>query len=117
MTDLRDLSRLPVDQSYWDGLEARIMADLGPRVREASGAQSAWWAPLAASAWPLVGLAAAAGLATLIILPPRSTEPTSVAIWMLRPPAENPTLQAFVSAPSPPSLATLVIPPYTGERR
>jgi hypothetical protein len=35
---------------------------------------SGWWAPLTAHAWTLAGLAAAAALACLLLVPPRAVE-------------------------------------------
>lgn len=52
---LRALYAAPADESYWDGLEARVLARLG---RDSDGA--VWWGALAAMMRP--GLAAAAAL-------------------------------------------------------
>jgi hypothetical protein len=74
MTDFRELSRLPKDRGYWTALERRIVYELRPLLRDAAEAGSAWWGPLASRAWRLGALAAAVGLAALIILPPRAVE-------------------------------------------
>ena len=63
MSDLRDLSELPDDPAYWNGLEKRIVAGLGPRIQAAPP----WWAPLAARAWTLGGLAAAAVIVAMLL--------------------------------------------------
>jgi hypothetical protein len=110
MTESRDLSRLPVDQTYWDGLEAKIMADLGPLVRAAAEPRPTWFGPLAARAWRLSGLAIAAGVAALILAPPRLAESAAAPTGLLRLPADDPTITAFVAAPAPPALASLVLP-------
>ena len=108
MTDLRDLSRLPVDPGYWDDLAARITGELGPRVRDAAR-RPAWWAPLAARAWPLGGLACAALLAALLLVPPRPAESTAATTGLLRPPPGDSAVAAFVRATAPPGLTSLVL--------
>jgi hypothetical protein len=108
VTEFRDLSRLPVDQTYWEDLEARIMADLGPRVREAR-ARPTWFAPLAARAGRLGGFAIAAGVAALILMPSRPATPVGAPIGLLRLPANDPTITAFVEAPAPPTIESLVL--------
>ncbi|MGH7719294.1 MAG: hypothetical protein ACREON_10680 [Gemmatimonadaceae bacterium] len=109
MNDLRDLTRLPVDEGYWKGLEEKIMAELGPRVREAAGGRRGWWAPLAAHAVGLGGLALAASLAALILLP-RADVQKAGPLRLLGVPDNDPVLAAFVSASAPPPLTSLVLP-------
>jgi hypothetical protein len=109
MTEFRDLSRLPADQSYWDSLEARINAELAPLVRAAADRKPVWWRPLAARAWVLGGLAAAAAVAALLLVPSRSAgEPTNPT-GLLRPPDDDPALVAFLSAREPPDVAALML--------
>ena len=108
MSEFRELSKLPKDPEYWDRLEAKITAELGPLVRALPETRPEWWAPLATRAWALGGLAAAAGLAALFLVPPR-TAPAAAPAGLLRLP-DNPALVAFVSAPEPPSLAALMVP-------
>ncbi|MGH7471550.1 MAG: hypothetical protein ACRENP_26660, partial [Longimicrobiales bacterium] len=91
MTDFRDLSRLPVDPSYWDDLEARIMADLGPRVQQGIAPGPAWWAPLASRAGALCALAFAASLAALLLVPARPPEPAVISTGFLRLPQDERT--------------------------
>jgi hypothetical protein len=110
MTDLRDLSRLPEDSGYWDGLEARIMADVGPHVRARADRRPVLLAPLASRAWGLGGLAAAATLVAVLLAPPRSSDGGPASAGLLRLPTDDPTLRAFVSAPAPPPLVSLVVP-------
>jgi hypothetical protein len=109
MSEYRDLSRLPVNQDYWDGLEARISAGLGPRVRAAAAARRTWWAPSGAGAWASGSLAAAAVIAALSLAPPREPATESKLPGLLRPPRADPALVEFVASPSPPSLGWLVI--------
>ena len=109
MTEFRDLSRLPVDQTYWEDLEARIMADLGPQVRASRGTGETWLAPIAARAWRLGGLAIAAGLAALMLVPARAQERVTPS-GLLRLPSDDATIAAFVEAASPPAIASLVLP-------
>ena len=116
MTEFRDLSRLPVDQSYWDGLEAKITAELGPLVRQVGSRKPGWLSPLAARAWVLGGLAVAAAIAALLLVPSRSLDSTGNPAGLLRLPENDPTLVAFVSAPVPPALAVLVLSPAGGDR-
>jgi hypothetical protein len=108
MTEFQDLSKLPADAKYWESLEARIMAYVGSRTRGTT-ARSSGWSPLAARAWGLGGLAAAAALAALLLMPGRSA-PTSNAAGLLSLPEGDPALRALVSASSPPSLAALMLP-------
>jgi hypothetical protein len=114
MSEFRELSKLPDDQAYWNTLEARITAELSPEVRSLPLARPDWWAPLAKRAWALGGLAAAAGLAALLLVPPRA-RPAAPSTGLLRLP-DNPGLIAFVSAPEPPNLASLMIPSSPSER-
>lgn len=117
MTDFRDLSRLPRDEGYWKALEERIVGELGPRVREARGARPGWWEPLATRAWSLGMLAAAAGLAALLVLPPRAPERPANPAGLLRLPEDDPALVAVLTAPRPPRLASMVIPQAPGGER
>ena len=113
MSEFQELSKLPKDPEYWDRLEARITAELGPLVRGLPETRPEWWAPLATRALALGGLAAAAALAALLLVPPR-TRPTPTT-GLLRLP-DNPALIAIVSAPEPPKLASLMIPSSRSER-
>src|SRR5262245_19210621 len=106
MSDLRDLSKLPEDPSYWDDLEKRIVSGLGARVPEAA----AWWRPLAASAWGLGALAAAAAIGAVVLLPARNGE-RPVNAGLLQLPASDPAFVKFVAAPTPPRAGTLLLPP------
>jgi hypothetical protein len=108
MTEFRDLSRLPADQHYWDQLESRITGELGPLVRE-SVRRPAWWSPLARRAWWLGGIAAAAALGALWLLPARPSPGAAAPSGFLKPPDNDPTLVAFVAAPSPPSVGALML--------
>jgi hypothetical protein len=112
VTDLRNLSSLPDDREYWDDLEARVMADLGSKVRARTTTQPSW-APLARGAWRLGGLAAAAAIATLLFAPARSADATAAIVnpaGLLRLPPGDPALRAFVQAAEPPPLAWLLLP-------
>ena len=103
MKKLRDLSRLPEDQGYWDRLEARIAGKMG---RRAAG-QLDWWSPLATRAMGLTGLAAAAGIAAMLIMPPRAQDRRVNPTVLFRLP-DDPTMKTFLSSPRPPSLASLL---------
>jgi hypothetical protein len=105
MSDLRDLSKLPEDAAYWDELETRIVSGLGPRVPEAT----AWWRPLASSAWGLSALAAAAAIGAILLLPARNGE-RAVHAGLLQLPASDPGFVKFVAAPAPPRAGTLLLP-------
>jgi hypothetical protein len=104
MSEFRELSRLPEDPEYWESLQARVMSGLPER--SPLGAAPRWWAPLADRAWGLGGLAAAAALAALLLVPDRPT-PDGLALLSL--PAEAPEVRALVSAPAPPSIASLML--------
>jgi hypothetical protein len=107
MTEFPDLSRLPDDEEYWERLEARVLAGLG-----APGAlpPAEWWAPLAGRAYALGAVAAAAATLALLLLPPRSVEPSAPPTGILRPPVDDPELAAFLSAPEPPTIGALMLP-------
>ncbi|MEX2283805.1 MAG: hypothetical protein WEE89_15070 [Gemmatimonadota bacterium] len=109
MSEYRDLSRLPEDQAYWDDLESRVMAGLQDEIIPAEPA--GLWAPLAGRALALGGLAAAAALAALLLVPARTTQQVMTA-GLLRLPENDPMVAAFVSAAAPPSLTTLM---FSGE--
>ena len=115
MSELRDWSKLPEEQVYWDRLEARIVSELAPEVHSLPERKTDWWAPISARAWALGGLAAAAGLAAILLLPPRSpaTPPSSTGLFTL--PGSDPATLALVSANEPPALASLLFSPT--ERR
>ena len=107
MSDLRDLSELPDDPAYWDGLEKRIVAGLGPRVQ---AAPTTWWAPLAARAWTLGGLAAAAAVAALLLMPARAEPSVVTEAGLLLLPESDPAFVSFVSSPRPPAVGSLLLP-------
>ena len=137
MSEYRDLSRLPDDDAYWAALESRITGELGPRIREGAsdpggapvalgGARDArdvrvrddagWWAPLEQRAWRLAGLAIAAGLAAVLLLPrdPSPSSTDAAGTIALGPAAfllpTDPALAAPLASARPPSIATLVLP-------
>ena len=107
MSDFRDLSELPGDQAYWDDLEQRIVGGLGPR---AQAVPAAWWAPLAARAWTLGGLAAAAAIAAIVLMPARDAGRASTEPGLLLLPDSDPAFVSFVSAPRPPAVGSLLLP-------
>jgi hypothetical protein len=115
MTEFRDLSKLPTNQEYWNRLEARITGELAPTVHALASARPNWWTPVATRAWALGGLAVAAGIAALLLLPPRALE-DPVPSGLLRMPDDDPALIAFVSAAEPPALASLMIPSSSSGR-
>lgn len=117
MMDFRELSRLPKDPGYWKGLEERIVAELGPRVRDAAEARAGWWAPLAARAWSLGALAAAAGLAALLVLPPRAAERQASPAGLLRLPEDDPALAALLAGSEPPELASMLVARWREEEQ
>jgi subtilisin family serine protease len=110
MTDFRDLSRLPDDPAYWAELEARMLAATGD-VGAATGAVRPWWSTLGQRAGTLVGLAAAAGIATLLLVPARPAVEAVPAVTMLGSAIADPTLARFVAAPAPPAIANLLVDP------
>ncbi|MGH7561494.1 MAG: hypothetical protein ACRENB_10785 [Gemmatimonadales bacterium] len=107
--EFRDLSKLPADRRYWDALESRITADLASELHSLAGRSSGWWGPVARRAGVLAGLAVAAGIAALFLVPARPTERAVAPTGILRAPEDDPAMIAFVTAPEPPSLASLVI--------
>jgi hypothetical protein len=115
MNEFRELSRLPEDQEYWDRLEARITADLAPAVHSLATQRPDWWAPVATRAWGLGGLAVAAGLAALLLVPARTLDAPSPT-GLLRVPDGDPATIAFLSAPAPPPLAFLMFPSSRSDR-
>jgi hypothetical protein len=106
MSDLRKLSELPEDPNYWAGLEARILADTDARKKNQRNGP-VWWLPLAKRATGL-GWLAAAGLAALILGSRSNAQPASPP-GLLHWPNEDPRAAAFLSSPSPPPLASLVL--------
>lgn len=89
---LRALYAAPVEESYWDALEARIIA----HVAQADEG-TAWWAELAEMARP--GLLAAAGLilvASLALVHTRQTEIRSAYASVISPtsPSVEPSSRA-----------------------
>jgi hypothetical protein len=106
MSEHPELSRLPTDEKYWEGLEARILASL-EIGREPVRDNAEWWAPLAERAYALGALAVTAAVAALL-LSSSTREPASAGL--LRLPDEDPQLAGLLSAESPPSLVNLVIP-------
>jgi len=107
MSEFRDLSRLPSDQAYWDDLEARIVGQAVGAAKAGEVVGPGWWAPLASRALALGGLAAAAGIAALLLVPPRIHDSRGNSTTLLRLP-HDPGMVAFLSAPEPPSLVSLM---------
>jgi hypothetical protein len=83
---LRELHAPPVEESYWAGLEARIMARIGK-------ADPAWWSEL--GRWARPGLVAAA---TLIIA-------AGLLLFRTREQATQVAYEDVLSAPTPISVA------------
>jgi len=110
MTDFHDLSKLPDDAAYWHGLEARVLENATPLLCKASSTRPGVWAPLAERAGALGGLAFAAALAALLLVPPRPVSPAAGAPGLLRIPQDDPTMAAFLSSGEPPPVVTLVLP-------
>jgi hypothetical protein len=110
MSELHDLSKLPKDPAYWAGLEARLSAQLGPMVAALPGrdVRTEWWTPVSARAWALGSLAVAAGLAALLLLPPREADPSPPPTGFLRPPNADAAILEVATAPQPPALASLL---------
>lgn len=109
MTDFRELSRLPEDERYWRALEERIVGELAPVVHDVATTGAAWSDGLAANALRLGALAAAAGIAALLILPARAVDREVPAAGLLRLPEDDPALVAMLTADAPPALASLLI--------
>jgi hypothetical protein len=99
MSEFRELSKLPADQTYWDRLETRILA--------VGAVRAGWWEPLANRAIGLSGLAVAAGVAALLLVPPRTQNGIANLPTMLQLP-DDPAMAAFLSSPEPPSLGSLM---------
>lgn len=115
MSELHGFSRLPREQAYWDGLQSRVLdavveAGPGPERR------ATWMSPLAGRAWALGGLALAAAVATLLLLPGRDADRPASPAGILRAPADDPSLVAFVTATAPPPLASLMVHPSRAQR-
>ncbi len=108
MTELRDLSKLPVDRAYWAGLEAKVTARLESRVRALPATRTRWWVPTARGAWLSGGMAVAATMAALVLVPPRPPVEPATPTGLLHAPDDAVTLE-FVTATAPPSLGWLVI--------
>jgi hypothetical protein len=106
MNEFRDLSRLPEDPEYWAQLEARVVAGLSDG--RDPPASAGWWSPLEPAAIGLGATALAALLAVLLLLPPRTTALDAGTLLLLAP--ADPELHALVTSPTPPSLASLVLP-------
>jgi hypothetical protein len=108
MRDLRDLSKLPADPGYWEELEARITGLQGGKVAGLQGdSRSGWWTPLANRALGLGGLAAAAGISALLLVPPRTRNAATNPAVLFRLP-DDPAMVAFLTSPEPPSLGALM---------
>jgi hypothetical protein len=103
MRKLRELSKLPTDPDYWGELEARILSGRAAGRQGGNG----WWAPVATRAGALVGLAAAAGIAALFLIPPRGSTRNSNPTVLFRLP-DDPAMHVFLSSSRPPSLASLM---------
>ena len=111
MRELRELSKLPADPEYWERLEAQVGQTVrrpdGQTARRPDGDGASWWALLATRAGALSGLAIAAGIAALLLVPPRTRGGTSNPTILFRLP-DDPAMAAFLSSPTPPSLASLM---------
>jgi hypothetical protein len=106
MRDLRDLSKLPAEPEYWERLEAQMREAVGA-VKAVKAVGPGWWAPFARHAAVLGGLAVAAGIAALLLVPPRSRGGGTNPTVLFRLP-DDPTMAAFLSSPTPPSWAAMM---------
>ena len=88
---LRELHAPPGGESYWAGLEARIMARIGQ-------AESAWWSEL--GRWARPALLAAAALVTAAAL----------AVFRTRERATQVAYEAVLAAPTPISVRGMARP-------
>lgn len=104
MTDYRELSGLPGEETYWRDLEARILDRMPPTGAQESGTTS-WMQPLAKRAAGL-GWLAAAGLAALLLASGRPDHKGATLPFLNWP--DGPLADAFL-APSPPALASLLV--------
>jgi hypothetical protein len=108
MRELRELSKLPAEPEYWERLEARMRGSGAAGQRGSKSPE--WWAPLATRAGALVGLAVAAGIAALLLVPPRARGGATNPTVLFRLP-DDPAMAAFLSSPAPPSLGSLFVLP------
>jgi len=110
MSENRGLSRLPDDPDYWERLEARVLETATPRLRAAAGSGRNAWTPLAERAGALTGLAVAATIVAMLLVPARPNATSPAVPALLRIPHDDPTLAAFLTSPAPPSVVALVLP-------
>lgn len=113
MTDPRDeprlRSRLPDDPGYWRALADRILETAAPHLRRLRAGRTAWWSALESSWSVLATAAAAAVLATILLVPPRALRPavpTAPNAYALLP--ADPAAAPVVLADTPPSVDALL---------
>ena len=106
MRELRELSKLPADPAYWVGLEARMRGSGAGGQRGSK--KPDWWEPVAIRAVGLSGLAIAAGVAALLLVPPRARGGATNPAVLFRLP-DDPAMAAFLSSPAPPSVGTILV--------
>ena len=100
-------SRLPDEQSYWEGLAGRIADAAEPLLRERRESD-AWWQPL--EGWgPVIGVAAAAA-ALLVALagPPATPQPTEFSFAELLGP-DDPVGRALIGGAEISRLSTMLL--------
>ena len=108
MKDLRDLSKLPTDAAYWQELEARVLGAVAVPPSRRPAVPLGWWTPLATRAGALSALATSAGIAALMLVPPRTRGEAPNTALLFRLP-DDPAMNAFLTSPRPPSLGSLLI--------
>ena len=102
------MSRLPVDEAYWEALTDRLVMDAVHRLSTYDNAGARWWYPIARHSTVLTVGAIAVVIAGLLWLPgvmggTRSSSPTTPYGFAPR----DPVAVLFVTSADAPSIATL----------
>ena len=103
MSDLRELSKLPADQAYWDQLAATIVGDVFRTPKP-------WWHGLEGRAVSLLGLAAAAAIAAIMLLPAREMQRDASAAALLQLSSADPLAEQLLKSDAPPAVISLILP-------
>lgn len=104
-SDLRPAPRLPKDPAYWARLSDRIVVSAAP-ILEDHRTWAPWWSPVARFA-PSLGLAAAAAVVAVMLMPSSGpgAEPPAFEVALA---PDHPVAAGLVLSAGPPDITTLL---------
>ena len=107
------MSRLPVENAYWEALTERLVTDAAGPLSAHRSTGTRWWCILARFSTPLTFGAAAAAIAALLWLPEVAgrPSPSSAPATLYGFAPNDPVVALFVTSADAPTMAMLMATP------